>query len=88
MVYKINHIYSHLTYIKGYIYEAVGGEREPLYYLIEFSTLKKREEYIVDFNKRFNKMHNKIPEDIRPSHAATKVTYVRGFDPKFVLTLK
>jgi len=33
-------------------------------------------------------MYNKIPEDIRPSQNAAKVTYARAFDLNFAMMLR
>jgi hypothetical protein len=67
----------------------MGEKRDNLYYLTEFGSLKKKEnEYVVDFNKRFNKLYNKIPRDINPLQQATKVTYVGDFDADFAMVLR
>jgi hypothetical protein len=66
-----------------------GEKRDSLYYLNEFGSLKKRANEIVDdFNRRFNKLYNKIPADIKPSQPTTKVTYVGAFDVDFSMTLR
>jgi hypothetical protein len=51
--------------------------------------LKRKEgEYVSDFSKRFNKMYNKIPAEIKPSEASSKITYASAFDPNFFLLLR
>jgi hypothetical protein len=61
----------------------VGGN------LIEFGSLKKRDnENVVDFNRRFNKLYNNNPRDIKPSQPAAKVTYVSAFDVEFSMVLR
>jgi hypothetical protein len=66
-----------------------GGKRDSLYYLTEFGSLKKRaNEPVVDFNRIFNKLYNKIPRDINPSQQAAKVTYVGDFDVDFSMVLR
>jgi hypothetical protein len=63
--------------------------KEIIYYLNEFVSLKKRyNEFVVDFNRRFNKIYNKIPRDIKPSQPETKVTYVGAFDDDFSMVLR
>jgi hypothetical protein len=58
-----------------------GEKRDHLYYLTKFGSLKKKvAETVVDFNKRFNKIYNKIPVDIKPSQVAAKVTYAGAFE--------
>ena len=45
-----------------------GDKKYFLYYITKFGSLKKKErEYVSDFSKRFNKMYNKIPIDIKPT---------------------
>jgi hypothetical protein len=60
-----------------------------MYYMIEFGSLKRKEgESVSDFSKRFNKMYNKIPAEIKPSEASAKITYASAFDPDFCLLLR
>jgi hypothetical protein len=45
-----------------------GDKKDFLYYITEFGSLKRKEgESISDFSKRFNKMYNKIPTEIKPT---------------------
>ena len=45
-----------------------GNRKDFMYYMTEFGSLKKMEgESVSDFSKRFNKMYNKIPAEIKPS---------------------
>jgi hypothetical protein len=50
----------------------------------------KREdgELVSDFIKRFNRMFGKIPAEIKPSDASTKITFSAAFDPYFCLILR
>jgi hypothetical protein len=50
----------------------------------------KREdgESVSDFIKRFNRMFGKIPAEIKPSDASTKITFSAAFDPDFCLILR
>jgi hypothetical protein len=53
-----------------------GDKKNFLYYIIEFGSLKKEEgESVSDFSKRFNKMYNKIPTEIKPTKTSAKITY-------------
>jgi hypothetical protein len=53
-----------------------GEKWDKLYYLNEFVSLKKRaNENVDDFNRRFNKLYNKIPVDIKPSQLARYQIY-------------
>ena len=64
-------------------------KRDSLYYLIEFGSLKKRDNEIVDdFNIIFNNLYNKISIDINPSQPTTKVTYVAAFNFDFSMVLR
>jgi hypothetical protein len=45
-----------------------GDEKEFMYYITKFGSLKRKEGYFVsDFSKIFNKMYNKIPAEIKPT---------------------
>jgi hypothetical protein len=44
--------------------------------------------FVVDFNRRFNKLYNNIPREINPLQQATKVTYVGDFDADFSMALR
>jgi hypothetical protein len=60
-----------------------------MYYIIEFGSMKRKEgESVSDFSKRFNKMYNKIPAEIKPTEASAKITYASAFDPEFCLLLR
>jgi hypothetical protein len=65
-----------------------GGE-DFLYYITEFGSLKRKEgESVSEFSKIFNKMYNKIPDEIQPTETSTKITYVSAFDPDLCLLLR
>jgi hypothetical protein len=60
-----------------------------LYYLTKFGSLKKKNlETIMEFIRRFNKLYNKIPVEVKPSQTAAKVTFVGAFKPDFTLLLR
>ena len=66
-----------------------GDTKDYIYYMTEFGSLKKQEgESISDFSKRFNKMYNKIPAEIKPSEASAQISYASAFDPDFCLILR
>ena len=66
-----------------------GERRDHLYYITEFSNLKRENgESVSNFTKRFNKMFNKIPAKIKPTDTSAKITYVNAFDSEFCLLLK
>jgi hypothetical protein len=65
------------------------GWRDHLYYLTKFGSLnKKPKETVIDFNRMFNKLYNKVPIDIKPSQPAIKVTYVGAFEFYFSMMLR
>jgi hypothetical protein len=60
-----------------------------MYYITKFRSLKRKEgEFVSDFSKIFNKMYNKIPTEINPTEASTKITYASAFEPDFYLLLR
>jgi hypothetical protein len=66
-----------------------GDRKDFIYYMTEFGSLKKMEgESISNFSKRFNKMYNKIPTEIKPSESSTKISYASAFGPDFCLLLR
>jgi hypothetical protein len=66
-----------------------GDKKDFMYYMTEFGSLKRKEgEFVSDFSKRFNKMYNRIPAEIKPSEASAMITYSSAFDPDFCLLLR
>ena len=66
-----------------------GDKKDFMYYMTKFGSLKKMEgESVSDFSKRFNKMYNKIPDEINPSEASAKMSYASVFGPDFSLLLR
>jgi hypothetical protein len=66
-----------------------GEKRDILYYLNEFISPGKRvDETIDDFNRRFNKLYNRIHVDRNPSHPIAKLTYAGEFDVDISMTLR
>jgi hypothetical protein len=66
-----------------------GDKKDLMYYMGEFGSLKRKEgESVPEFSKRFNKMYNKIPTEIKPSESSTMITYSSAFDPDFCLLLR
>jgi hypothetical protein len=60
-----------------------------LYYITEFGNLRKENgESVSDFTKRFNRMYNKIPAEIKPSDTSAKITYANSFDSELCLLLR
>ena len=66
-----------------------GDTKDYLYYVTEFGALKrKKNESVIYFLKRFNKMYTKIPAEIKPSETSTKLSYANSFDVEFSLLLR
>jgi hypothetical protein len=66
-----------------------GDKKYFMYYMTKFGSLKRKEgEFVSNFSKRFNKMYNKIPVEIKPSEASAKITYASAFDPNLCLLLR
>jgi hypothetical protein len=60
-----------------------------MYYMTEFGSLKKMGgDFVSYFSKRFNKMYNKIPAEIKPTEASAKISYASAFNPDFCLLLR
>jgi hypothetical protein len=60
-----------------------------MYYMTRFGSLKRKEgESVSNLSKRFNKMYNNIPDEIKPSECSTKITYVSSFGLNFYLLLR
>jgi hypothetical protein len=67
----------------------LGDKKDFMYYMTKFGSLKRKErEFVSDFSKIFNKMYNKIPAEIKPIEASTKITYASAFDPNFCFLLR
>ena len=66
-----------------------GERRDHLYYIMEFSNLKRENgESVSNFTKRFNNMYNKIPTEIKPTDTSARITYANAFDSDFCLLLR
>jgi hypothetical protein len=66
-----------------------GDRKDFMYYMTEFGSLKKMDgEFFSYFSKRFNKIYNKIPAEIKPSKASTKISYANVFGPNLCLLLR
>jgi len=60
-----------------------------MYYITKFGSLKRKGgEFVSDFSKRFKKMYNKIPVEIKPTKASAKITYDNSFDLDLCLLLR
>ena len=66
-----------------------GERRDHLYYITEFSNLKRENgEYVSNFTKRFNNMYRKIPTEIKTTNTSARITYANAFDSDFFLLIK
>ena len=66
-----------------------GDIKDHTYYIIEFGALRrKKDETIVDFSKRFNKMYGRNLVEIKPFETSSKLTYANDFDHEFSLHLR
>ena len=60
-------------------------------YLLHYKTWSfenEKDETIIDFSKRFNKMYGRISTEIEPSKTLVKLTYSNSFDHEFSLHLR
>jgi hypothetical protein len=66
-----------------------GDGRDYLYYITDFGALKRKNgESIFYFTKRFNNMYGRIPYEIKPTEASTKITYAISFDAELSLLFR
>ena len=66
----------------------MGERRDQLYYIIEFSNLRRENgESVSNFTKRFNNMYSKIPTEIKPTGTSAMITYANSFNSDFCLLL-
>ena len=66
-----------------------GERRDHLYYITEFSNLKRENgESVSNFTKRFNNIYNNIPTEIKPTDTLARITYANAFDSDFCLLLR
>ena len=66
-----------------------GNRKDLLYYHTEFGNLKRENgESLPDFNKTFNRMYSKIPNEVKPTPTSVKLTYANAFDSNFCLLLR
>ena len=66
-----------------------GDRKDCLYYITKFGSLKRIEgESLVDFTKRFNKVYQKIPAEVKPPETTAMITFANVFDANFSLWLR
>ena len=66
-----------------------GEKRDHGYSLIEFNAIKRRlVEDIYEFVKRFNKLYNSLPVEMKPPHFGAKVVFSGAFEADFSFKLR
>ena len=66
-----------------------GDRKDYMYYITKFGALKRKNgESLADFTKRFNKVYQKIPLEVKPLETTTMITFANAFDSKFELWLR
>ena len=66
-----------------------GDNKDLLYHHTKFGNLKRENgELLSNFNRRFNRMYNKIPIEVKPTTTSAKLTYASAFDSNFCLLLR
>ena len=64
--------------------ERWGEKRDHGYSLTEFNVIKKKShENMNDFVKRFNKMYNSLPAEMKPPPIGARVFFAGAFEPEF-----
>ena len=66
-----------------------GDRKDCLYYITKFGALKRKNgESLAYFTKRFHKVYQKIPIEVKPPKTTTMITFANAFDSKFTLWLR
>ena len=66
-----------------------GDRKNYIYYPIDFGALKKKiDKSLADFTKRFNKVYQKIPVEVKLPETTTMITFANALDSKFALWLR
>lgn len=66
-----------------------GEKMDRGYILTEFSEMKKKHNaYVSEFIKRFNKLYNSFPIEIKPPQTTAKEVFPGDFEPEFGFTLR
>jgi hypothetical protein len=66
-----------------------GDRKDYLYYITKFGALKRKNgKSLAHFTKRFNKVYQKIPLEVKPPKSTTTITFTNAFDSKFALWLR
>ena len=69
--------------------ERWGEKRDHGYSLTEFNAIKKKsDENMNDFVKRFNKLYNSLPLEMKPPPIGARVVFAGAFEPEFSFTLR
>ncbi|GLJ49502.1 hypothetical protein SUGI_1048960 [Cryptomeria japonica] len=72
-----------LAEFKNLFLEQYGDHNNPEFALHEIISIKKEQnESVVDFNKRFNKVLNKIPNRMKPVPEVSILYYINAYDSK------
>ena len=75
--------------MENYFTKKWGEKRDHDYILTNLNALKKKHnEDVMKFIKRFNKLYNNLPNEIKPPQAVAKVVFSREFESKFGFTLR
>ena len=66
-----------------------GEKQDHGYSLIEFNAIKKNsDESVVELIRRFNKIYNILPMEIKPPPTGEKISFVGEFESDFGFTLR
>ena len=66
-----------------------GEKRDHVYSLTEFNAIKKNyNENMNDFIKRFNKLFNSLPTEMKPPPVGARVVFAGTFESDFSFTLR
>lgn len=66
-----------------------GEKRDHGYSLTEFNAIKKKyDETVAEFVRRFNKLYNSLPAEIKPPPAGAEITFAQAFESNLGFTLR
>lgn len=69
--------------------QKLGEKRDHGYILTKFNAFKKKHnEDVSKFIKRFNKLYNSLPAEIKPTKVSAKFVFNGAFEPKFRFNLR
>jgi len=71
------------------VYFEMGRKKRPWIFINRFNAIKKKfDETMDEFVRRFNKLYNSLPAEIKPPPVGAKITFAVAFESNFGFTLR